>query len=505
MPQALGVLGLILLFLVGLALYWFAVVYIAIPLMLVTATVGVLAGAVSALVGAVRAFAGAEPDGLGPIVPDPHRRRSWAAPFPYRDDAWPHYLLGQGYRDVVNAAVWPYRWISRLTRNAYDALLDLEYPSALIYLILLCPLVLAIPAFLLGAAAGAVAAWVVTALLAAAVHTLGGALSAPVALVLIAADHLVRRSRGAGVVCPHCRLVQVLPAYRCACGRQHRDVRPGLFGVWMRRCRCGRRLPTTVVRNAAWVEAGRKVAVTPACPRCTVELPDEAGVRRRSIIAVSGAPGVGKTHLIRHALRDLSDRIEPEPAPPRPTDAPRRVRVHTGVLPAGDFLHMFDPAGETFLRGDVESGVLDHLGTTRRHVFVLDPLDAPLVEVAGESGARRVGVERLELPYRLMVNQIEQFCMPTGRCRLAVVISKMDQLWGGGAAQRLGLAGDAPPPPRDWLVSIGLDNLVLAAERDFRRVRYFYLGRPPVGYFPDLPEHFGEPVVPIRWLLSGVR
>ena len=81
------------------------------------------------------------------------------------------------------------------------------------------------------------------------------------------------------------------------------------------------------------------------------------------------------------------------------------------------------------------------------------------------------------------------------RQRLAFVLSKADQL------RRHPLGMDLPSDSaavRDWLLERGLDNLVLAAQRDFRTVRYFACELAG-------PTAAASALAPLRWLLAGER
>ncbi|MGO1053088.1 hypothetical protein [Crossiella sp. CA198] len=55
-----------------------------------------------------------------------------------------------------------------------------------------------------------------------------------------------------------------------------------------------------------------------------------------------------------------------------------------------------------------------------------------------------------------------------------------------------------PGQVREWLIEAGLDNLVLAAERDFAEVRY-YLVASVAGTAPD---ELLSPTEPLLWLMS---
>lgn len=491
-----GVVLAVALALAAVAGYLLAVLYVAVPLHLAATTAGALAGAAAAAIGVVRGLTGLE-EGRPNVTPDPSRRRWPVAPYPRWDDAWPHYLAGQVVRDVLDTAVWPAARCRDLWRMLADGFRWLRAAPPPIWF--LSPLFVAAPLFVLAFATGALVVLLAAVLLTAAVAGAGWAAGAAAVAVLRPLDFLPRWCRSAAAVCPDCRWVTALPAYRCPrCRTAHNDIRPGLTGLWLRVCGCGNRLPTMVLRAARVLDA--------ACPRCDRPLPDGAGVRPVVTIAVSGGPAGGKSALVDAALSTMeqraaaagrpwriADRRAADPGAAEENSGPRTIAVGTTLRFRAGYLYLFDAPGASFV-DDASDGGLHHLGTTRRHLLVVDPHQIG-------SGTP----DRVDRPYRLMVEHIKHHGMSPARCSLAVTVTKMDTLWCRSDAQRLGLTGDRPPKPRDWLVGRGLDNLVTAADRDFARVRYFFRGAPPDGHFHHLPGRFADPSAPVLWLMRQHR
>ncbi|HKS48320.1 MAG TPA: hypothetical protein VJT49_25065 [Amycolatopsis sp.] len=464
----------------GFLLFYLPGLVVAVP-----ATVGL--GVLLAVVTAVRAVVAGGPVITPEMVADgkaglPELRGN--NPFG-RDRAWPSYLVAQGRTDLrrvwtetVKAVRRGWKWISDFFDNK-----DFAWVPGLL---LACPLWLGVS---VGALAGG-----------AAIVLAGGlvlfAIWVPWALLagfLRGGDQLVRRLRGASPAsCPHCHHVSPLPVFRCAgCGQTHRDIRPGrLGGVW-RRCDCGRRLPTTVLRMA--------LRTTPECPRCGKSMRAGTAALTEIRVPVFGPVSAGKTRLVYAGIMALRDALaatggrldfvddESELAfengsaiitggtdtvktPAGEVPGALTVRLTTGRRRA--LLHLFDAAGEIYVDREENSG-LEFLDHAQGMVFVVDPFSVPWVrdqlgEDVGLIARANPASEDPERVYHVTAQRLREYRVDTRKRRLAVTVVKADLLAG------LPLASDLSPARcKEWLNQAGLDNLVLAAERDFGEVRYF--------------------------------
>jgi hypothetical protein len=504
---------------------WLAFVFVSVPLTLVAVAVGLAVGVVLAAIGYVRVCAGREDERVL-IEPASGRRRKSSAPYRYWDNGWPGYLAGQLEWDIVAALGWPTLQVRALWRMAGER----ARPNAA-WLAVAVPAVPPPVGFLVAVTAGTWGAWLAFAAATEAVAIVPRLVRWAAIAALRTGDSSARWWHGAAATCPSCRSVTRLPAYLCGspdCDGVHRDLRPGRLGVWSRHCQCDNRLPTTVRRAAS--------EMTPVCPACENLLHEQAGVASDVRIALSGGPAAGKTQLLMSAVGKMTgwgaaDAIwQPTdeysriwlreaqaqsarwpPRGPDPTAEPVVLVTLRERTPARQrYVHVIDVGGQFFMTAGNDPAAR-HLGTTRRHMLVLDPTTIPSVRDridpaalasrhAGDRDGRTAGTDTssaaAEFPYHVLVSQLSRFGARTRRASLAVVITKADVL----AKQEL-----APQPDpaktlshrlRAWLCAADQRNLVEMAEHDFGQVRYFLVGR---------GMESTDPVAPFAWLLSRHR
>lgn len=509
MGEAVGIsLG----FIAWAVLCWLGLAFVTVPLTLAALAAGLLYGATLTAIGYLRIYHGAE-DARVMARPGTETRRGSRAPYPKWDDAWPSYLSWQVEHDVVAAAAWPSHMVdtlltagSRQVRSHAELLLGL------------LPATPALFGFVAGVTAGTYGGWVILAAAVEAVMVIPRCSRLCAIWVLRAVDFSVRWWRGTAVTCSNCRYVAWLPAYPCTgadCSVVHRDLRPGRLGTWQRRCQCGTSLPTTILRAAR--------SLKPTCCNCGEPLHAGAGVTTDARIVVSGGPAVGKTRLLTRAAADRTSSWEPADehttiwlrtmqAPmtkelgetPEPAIRTRLLTFRLNPQGRRHYFHVVDLDGRHFETAE-NSPELWQLGTTRRHLLVLDPTLLP--SIRDRSGSARApdqgngrrpadydwaetSVAEAELPYRLLVAQLSRLGARTSQCALALVISKADCLAAHGMAPGQGPNGASASELKEWLGTIELHNLVDVAERDFAKVRCFLAG-----------EGQGDSAAPFEWLL----
>ncbi|GAA2806624.1 TRAFAC clade GTPase domain-containing protein [Saccharopolyspora taberi] len=409
---------------------------------------------------------------------------------PYgRDWAWPNYLVAQ----------WRYDWLAVWTAlrhtvsSGYQRILDWRVDfqnNAVRWAVLAVPF-----AAWTGVTAGlAIGTFIVTVVCGVALVIAWGGWGAVIG-VLRAYDGTVRRIRKADAVCPHpqCYYKQNVPDYKCFnCGRVHRDIRPGLLGAVWRRCGCEARLPTTVLR------AARKL--TALCERCERPLRTGSAAVTGVALPVFGPVSAGKTRLVYAGLVKLRDELAAAGAALEfddesgrqafddgtrlVTDGGNTAKTPAGQLPAAitarvrrkrreALVNLFDAAGEFFAdrEDNTELEFLDH---ARGLVFVVDPFSIPWVQdqLGGAKDPRVVAAQPAskapEDVYQVTVRRLKDYQVALDRRALAIVVVKADLLGDLPWARQL-LSGAV----REWLNTAGLDNLVLAAQRDFAKTRFF--------------------------------
>lgn len=331
-----------------------------------------------------------------------------------------------------------------------------------------------------------------------------------VAGVLRGSDSLVRRLRRASGSCQSCYYVSPLPAFPCAqCQEMHRDIRPGLLGAVWRRCVCGALLPTTVLRAAHRLHA--------LCPNCLEPLREGAAVHREIRLPVFGPVSAGKTRLVYAGLLALQDQAVAAGASVEFTDEqskqvfdegariirtgadtaktpgqlPTAITAQITVLRRKALLHVFDAAGEFYSDRNDNSELL-FLDHAQGLVFVVDPFSIPWVQDRlgglgpGTLSQASAAVDDPEQVYHVTAGRLRDYGVRTSHQRLAIAVVKAD------------LLVDRPPARqvREWLHQAGLDNLVLAAERDFAEVRYFLVESVHGASGPMSPAN------PFNWLMS---
>ncbi|GAA4239862.1 hypothetical protein GCM10022254_62310 [Actinomadura meridiana] len=322
------------------------------------------------------------------------------------------------------------------------------------------------------------------------------------ALALRGADSAMRKVKGIRTSCPSCHLRVSYPSYECAalgCGRRHRDVRPGRYGVLKRRCACGSLLPTLVLTGSG---DGRMQA---HCPHCKEPMSRGSGAVPEIVIPVLGATATGKTRLMtalvmgllegtgghgaeaefadtqsETAYRDLAGKLRAGMhtwKTVKAKDAPLRAySLHISPPTGGDRLfHVFDAPGELVAKSE-SMRELRYIRSARTFLFTLDLLSVDVVWESLESGvrAKHRKLRSDDAPdsfFAHVVQNIEAHGIQMRRARLAVALTKDDLVRGCGALAGVGEDSD---DIRRWLEDgAGLDGMVRAMRRSFAEVRFF--------------------------------
>lgn len=323
-----------------------------------------------------------------------------------------------------------------------------------------------------------------------------------VGLGLRTVDSAMRRVKGIRTSCPSCHLRVNYPSYECfgaGCGRRHRDVRPGRYGVLKRRCACGAQLPTLLLVGSG---DGRMKAY---CPHCKESMSKGAGTVTEVVIPVLGAAATGKTRLMTAmvmglveghtgygaevefaddesaaAYRGLADKVRAGVhtwKTIKTKDAPLRAFSFHVRPPAGAarLFHIFDAPGELVARSE-SLRELRYIKAARTFLFTLDLLSIGVVWESLDPGVRAKNNRlRSDVPpefvFGQLVQNIEGHGVQIGRARLAVALTKNDLVRNCAA---LAGVGEESEDVRHWLEGpAGLDGMVRAMRHSFAEVRFF--------------------------------
>ena len=470
-----------------------------------TVSAGVVLGLLTFGVAAVRGLATRTAD----VTPEDYRDRRVKARQLGKDEfppdlAWPTYFRGQVGADLGRVRSGSMalsrgmfgRWSDVFLRGRYG---DVRRWWFILLLPVLWLLVLAVSLLVV--------------LVLGAFFTVVVVLCAAVALVLVhlavglqrTAEASWIRLRGAEASCPRCYYVSPRPAYRCpGCSLLHRDVRPGRLGVFSRRCQCGTRMPTMVLR-AAW-------KLTAVCQRCEEPLRQGSAAVRDVRVPIFGDVSAGKTRFLYAALDSLV--VDGERGGPAVafTDAQSREQGERAlaIIRSGQDTMKTSEQLPRALSCRLEAGrpvpaapvrrrrralprrrgseELGFLRTGHGLIYVIDPFAVGPVRdrLSGHSGAAadlaRGSSGDPESAYGEVVSRLAAAASNPSpsvwRCRV-----RADLLEQYGVD--LPSESDAVS---EWLYDAGLHNLVLAATQEFAEVRTSRWPRcPRTGPAPDAP------------------
>lgn len=196
------------------------------------------------------------------------------------------YVFGQAYRDVSNVFEMLWRWgfdstsVKELFSNGW---LFLPSLAAFIIITVFWVILNSLISLLL----------ICVFLIVASIVYIGFA-------VVAFLDLVYRGIKRISSVCPNCQYGFDLPAYRCpSCGRIHSRLIPSQYGIFKRKCFCGKKLSTTFFNGRQKLQA--------ICPKCGVSLRD-GGKHVDICIPVVGGINSGKTCFITMAISQIEQR-----------------------------------------------------------------------------------------------------------------------------------------------------------------------------------------------------
>lgn len=124
------------------------------------------------------------------------------------------------------------------------------------------------------------------------------------AFILWVIDGIYRKVHGIFGACPICGEKYNIPIYVCSnCGKEHKKLIPGKYGIFNRRCQCGNKMPTMFINGRRKLEA--------ICPNCNCNLANKMGVSESSLVCIPviGKKSAGKTCYITSVMKDITSKV----------------------------------------------------------------------------------------------------------------------------------------------------------------------------------------------------
>jgi hypothetical protein len=322
-------------------------------------------------------------------------------------------------------------------------------------------------------------------------------------LVLRATEQVFLLARRIRQACPHegCYAPLTLPVYACpSCRARHRRLTPNRYGAARHVCRCGTRLPTTVLLGRYRLQA--------YCPACERPLPPRIGRARVEPLPFVGGPDAGKTTFMVLAINVLSGAVAAAGGRTRftvrgdelafrrlaaelregrvaktgtalPTATMLDVSLPGPVIRGGDrILYLFDPSGEHYT-GASRVEAMSYLAHGEAMLLVIDPFALPAVQEALTADERRdleargvvFSPEDPADTFQRVRNELAARADGGRQERVAVVVTKADLL------RRTAVGAGVDDLPR-WLEDVGLGNMARELARTAGEVRYLASGLP---------------------------
>ncbi|MFE5791844.1 hypothetical protein ACFQ8C_04615 [Streptomyces sp. NPDC056503] len=385
-----------------------------------------------------------------------------------------------------------------------------------------------------GTALGATVAVLLVAVLHGAALLLFGLLTAAVWTGWLLAVGLLRGAERAWLlffrvrtVCPHpgCHRPVPLAAHRCPqCTTEvHRELRPGRYGVFRHACRCGARLPSSLLTGRARVPA--------ECPACDRPLPPSLATTRVVHVPLIGASSSGKTMLMaavvaglrswaasgaltldyasdadRHDGALLDRRLRDDDWALKTQGDQRAWMILVGKGPRRRLLYLYDPMGEA-LQGADRLREQQYLAHADGVLFVVDVLADRAVRqriAEGDSAAAADARPAAQGPVETfdgLSGELTALVGRRGKLPVAVVVTKRDVL------DRIASLPPAGAHVDTWLTGLGLGGLVRNFTHQFATARYWSVSAFTATGTGALDPEGRRAAEPVLWLLarSGLR
>ncbi len=363
-------------------------------------------------------------------------------------------------------------------------------------------------------------------------------------------DWLYLKIHKISVACSFCHSHYMSPIYECDCGRRHTDLTPGKYGIWKRKCECGRLLPTNCFN-------GRK-NLTALCPECLKQgrvtyLNEKES--RPFCIPVIGGRSVGKTAFITAFSKKFIDEVAPSKGMKvsfydektkvmyqnfdssymqgnTVMTQKKDTRTNTSAIDFSFFVshdklkptrlvHIYDIAGETFTKNE-EYELPKHFTYSQGMIFMVDPFSIPEIRdnyksLLGAEDAAGIGYADVNLILDAFIAKLRSVTgikdTQTSDVPLAVVISKIDspglkeifceeklnEIMSRPENKHMKNSDAADILCREFLSNNGAAGFINSLDMKFKKTKFFYVSA--IGHERSKGAYEPKGVMqPIEWI-----
>lgn len=372
-----------------------------------------------------------------------------------------------------------------------------------------------------------------------------GILSLPYVLVFIVAwfvDRIYLWIRKIAQPCGNCQSKNIILYYECPkCGRIHKHLVSGPYGVFTHKCKCGNKIPCTFFN-------GRSIKTKPICPSCGNYI--KGAGTRPFMIQLIGGSNSGKTVYISAFYHEFLKKVKnsylidyevdkdeenlfvnledwymgiPCESTKRMNSQMYPVQLYSNKLDVSRKFILYDIAGEMFNSGKADAEINQkQFHYCNGIVFILDPFSnnnyRKEVKQIGEQLPQYSDIESEEV-----INTFLNYMARTGnksvgsvfQMPFSVVITKADVKAIRQKINMVKIKAEFNKNPqmytsieeaRDsmckaFLNEIGLSELTSIIETRFKKVHYFLAS--PMGHEPDGTQFDSWGVLePVEWIIK---
>ncbi len=368
--------------------------------------------------------------------------------------------------------------------------------------------------------------------------------------------------------CPSCKHDYKIPIYECSnplCNVKHKRLRPGLYGIFKRKCLCGAKIPLVASAKGfylekdpsdskGWTYIKHKFMLTDMksyCPQCGAE--HNAKLSKPTSIALIGGTSAGKTtfkvaftySFLEEELTKMGIDFDfPDKHSEDEYESSIRYYMGRDIIPPTNrgvlsdietfsfslkhkkfdiarMIHIYDMPGEVFSSGNASEGWRNYR-FTEGIVFLIDPFSLREIREQHEKDIKIMGICEMQMNELVdsLVNtlQNERVKKVKGRFRIpvALTINKVDspilkKMCGGEAIAALMQA--LPDTFNDYFTTMdyvcrcflarnGGMGFIANLDNNFECVHFFFSS--PMGYIPSTVRTRFSPVnvLPVmQWMM----